>query len=120
MTETYDVSKTVSNTVKNAGGIKSVSAAVFIAAESVFTNGVSQVVVRTPAEMEKLRRVVEGALGIPDGNTVSSDARVVIEEMLFDEGVPLQDAALPLGTLTCGWRFQLSRNLVTRCWVCSC
>lgn len=97
MTETYDISKTVSNTVKNAGGIKSVSAAVFIAAESVFTNGVSQVVVRTPAEMEKLRRVVEGALGIPDGNTVSSDARVVIEEMLFDEGVTLQDAALPLG-----------------------
>jgi len=83
MQEEYDVSRTVSNTVKNAGGIKSISAAVFIAARTVTTNGVTEVVPRSAEELAKLKRVVEGALGIPEDASGEGPNRVVVEEMPF-------------------------------------
>lgn len=97
MQEQYDVSKTVSNVVKNAGGLKSLSAAVFIAAHSVTTNGVTTIAPRSQEELDKLRRVVEGALGVPEDQTGESLSRVVIEEMPFNDGLADEVAAGPLG-----------------------
>lgn len=83
--EEFDVSRTISNVVKNAGGIRSVSAAVFVAANTFMTNGAAEVLPRTQEELDKLQRVVEGALGIPENLTGENQSRVIVEEMPFSE-----------------------------------
>jgi flagellar M-ring protein FliF len=84
--EEFEVSKTISNVVKSAGGIKSLSAAVFIAAKfQTATNGTREIVPRPQADLDKLRRIVESALGLPDALSGNSSNRVVVEEMLFSQ-----------------------------------
>jgi flagellar M-ring protein FliF len=82
-TTQYEISRITSNVVQGAGGIRRLSAAVTVAARFEGTGGERKMVSRTPEELEKLRRIVQSALGIvPD--TVRGD-QVTLEELPFND-----------------------------------
>jgi len=81
--EEYDNPKTTSNLLKGAGGLKRVSAAVFIAAKMEGAGANRKIVPRTPEETEKLRRVVQSALGIQP--TTDRKDEITLEEIPFND-----------------------------------
>jgi flagellar M-ring protein FliF len=76
----YDISKTTSDLVETAGGIKRLTASVSIAAQVQGTGDARKVVPRTPEELEKLRSVVASAVGI---DTTRGDS-IALEELQFN------------------------------------
>jgi len=82
---TYEINRTVSNIIETPGSVKRVSAAVFVAA-TVTGSGTNRVVnTRTPEEMQKIKRVVMGALGMQEGPEALRPDQISIEEMPFNE-----------------------------------
>jgi flagellar M-ring protein FliF len=82
----YEINKTISNLMRTPGGVKRLSAAVFVAA-NVTLDGTNRVVAtRTPEEMQKIKRVVQGALGIQEGPDATRPDQITVEEMPFNEG----------------------------------
>jgi flagellar M-ring protein FliF len=82
-TEEYDNPKTTSNLLKGAGALKRVSAAVFIAAKMEGAGVNRKIVPRTPEEIEKLRRLVQSALGIQP--TTDRKDEITLEEISFND-----------------------------------
>ncbi len=85
----YEINKTTSSLTQGAGGIKRISAAVFIAAQ--FTgSGTNRVMTpRTPAELQKLRKIVQSALGIMEGDNSRND-EITLEEIAFNDQPALE------------------------------
>lgn len=79
-TTEYEIGRTTSNTYQAAGGIKRISSAVTVAARMEGTGADRKAVPRTPEELEKLRRVVQNALGF---DSTRGD-QVIVEELTFD------------------------------------
>lgn len=77
----YDNSKITSNFVQSAGGIKHLSAAVTVAARYEGTGASRKVVPRNTEEMEKLRRIVQSALG----NDTTRGDQITLEELPFND-----------------------------------
>ncbi|MFO1497094.1 MAG: flagellar M-ring protein FliF C-terminal domain-containing protein [Verrucomicrobiota bacterium] len=85
----YEINRIVSNMMQNPGGIKRLSAAVFVAAH-VSTTGTNRVVTpRTPDEVQKLRRIVQSALGIQENDATRKD-EITVEEMPFNDQPALE------------------------------
>lgn len=80
----YEISKITSNFTQLAGGIKRLSAAVFVAARYEGTGPNRKAVPRSAEELEKLRRIVQSALGIQPGDPTRKD-EVTLEEMPFND-----------------------------------
>lgn len=80
-TTEYEVSKSTSNTVQTAGGLKRCTAAVTIAAEYEGTGTARKVKARSPEDLQRLQRIVESALGV---DTTRGD-KVTLEEMVFND-----------------------------------
>lgn len=81
----YEVGKITSSMNQAAGGLKRLSAAVTIAARYEGTGKDRKLINRTPEEIEKLRRVVIGAVGIqlpPEGNRGDT---LTVEELPFND-----------------------------------
>jgi flagellar M-ring protein FliF len=88
----YEINRTVSNIMQTPGGVKRISAAVFVAATAT-GSGTNRVVnQRTPEEMQKIKRVVMGALGIQEGPDASRPDQITIEELPFNEEPALEIA----------------------------
>ena len=84
-TTSFEINKTVSNMMQTPGSVKRISAAVFVAA-NIKMDGTNRVVAtRTPEEMLKIKRVVQGALGIQEGPDASRPDQITIEEIAFNE-----------------------------------
>ncbi len=81
----FEINKTVSNIMQTPGGVKRISAAVFVAASATGSGTNRVVAARTPEEMQKIKRVVMGALGIQEGPDASRPDMITIEEMPFNE-----------------------------------
>jgi len=82
-THQYEVNKTTSNMVQAAGNVTRLSAAVFLAAR-VQGSGTNRVVeARTREELDKLRKIVQSALGIQEGSE-RGDA-ITVEEYPFND-----------------------------------
>lgn len=80
----FDLNKIVSNVMQTPGGIKRLSAAVFVAMRNT-TDGTNRVATpRTPEEMQKLRRIVQSALGIVENDATRRD-EITVEEMPFND-----------------------------------
>lgn len=79
----YEINKTTSTLAQAAGGVTRVSAAVFVAAQVTGSGTNRQVTARAPQELEKLKRIVQSAIGVKDG-TDSKDI-VTLEEMPFND-----------------------------------
>jgi len=81
----YELSKSTSNVIQAAGGIKRLSAAVTVAAQVDGTGATRKVVPRSPEEIEKLRRIVAGAVGIQTGNENTRGDLITLEELPFND-----------------------------------
>jgi flagellar M-ring protein FliF len=84
-TTSFEINRTVSNIMQTPGSVKRISAAVFVAS-NVKMDGTNRVVSsRTPEEMQKIKRVVQGALGIQEGPDALRQDQITIEEIPFNE-----------------------------------
>jgi flagellar M-ring protein FliF len=81
----YEIGKSVSNVMQAAGGIKRLSAAVTIAAHFDGEGTERKMVPRTPEELEKLRHVVESAVGIETGANNARGDQITLEELPFND-----------------------------------
>jgi len=81
----YEIGKTTSNTMLAAGGIKRLSVAVTVAAQSQGTGVDRKVVPRTPEEIDKLRRIVTTACGVETGNDNTRGDAITLEELPFND-----------------------------------
>jgi flagellar M-ring protein FliF len=80
----YEISKTVSNIMQSAGGLKHLSAAVTVAARFEGTGAERKMVPRAPEDLEKLRRIVQSALGVQTGEATRND-QITLEELPFND-----------------------------------
>jgi flagellar M-ring protein FliF len=78
----YEVGRTVSTMNQVAGGVKRLTAAVFVASRSEGTGTSRKALPRTPEELEKLRHIVQSALGIQLTGENRKD-EITLEEMPF-------------------------------------
>jgi flagellar M-ring protein FliF len=83
----FEINKTVSTMLDAPGGLKRVSAAVFVAAKVEGTGADRKAVPRTSEELDKLRKVVQSALGLQLGSDATRKDEITLEEMPFNEGV---------------------------------
>jgi flagellar M-ring protein FliF len=77
----YEISKTTSNIVQTAGGVRRLSAAVTIAMRSEGAGDARKPLPRTPEELDKLKRMVASAIGT---DTTRGD-QVTLEELPFNQ-----------------------------------
>ena len=82
-TTEYDNAKTISNILQSAGGIRHLSAAVTVAAKVEGSGEAAKIVSRSTDELEKLRRIVQSALGAD----LTRGDQIVLEEMPFNDRV---------------------------------
>ncbi|MDB6131149.1 MAG: fliF [Verrucomicrobiales bacterium] len=80
----YDVNKSTSNVVQGAGGIKHLSAAVFVSYRATGSGTNITTTPRTPEELAKLKKIVQSALGIMDTDTLRKD-EITLEEIAFND-----------------------------------
>jgi flagellar M-ring protein FliF len=80
----YEINRIISNVMETPGGIKRLSAAVFVAAHMTGTGTNRVVTPRTADEMQKLRRIVQSALGIQENDPTRHD-EITVEEMPFND-----------------------------------
>jgi len=80
----YEVSKISSNTILAAGGIRRISAAVFIAQKMEGEGKERKPVVRTDDELQKLKRIVQSAVGIVEGDPARKD-ELTLEQLPFND-----------------------------------
>jgi len=92
VTSQYEINKSVSTILQSAGGLQRVSAAVFIAAKAAGAGAERKAVPRTPEEIEKLRRIVQSALGLQVGDAGVRTDEITLEEMPFNDTFPVEVA----------------------------
>ena len=80
----YELSRMMSNTMLAAGGIKRLSAAVFIAQKMEGEGKDRKAAPRTDDEMQKLKRIVQSALGIQEGDANRKD-EITLEQIPFND-----------------------------------
>jgi len=81
----YEINKTVSSLTQSAGGIKRLSAAVTVAAQYDGTGTDRKVVNRSPEELDKLKQIVIGAIGIQTGADNIRNDTLTLEELPFND-----------------------------------
>jgi flagellar M-ring protein FliF len=82
---TYEINKMTSNIVQAAGGIKRITAAVFVAQRYEGAGADHKPTARPPEELEKLRRIVQSALGIQTNADNSRADEITLEEIPFND-----------------------------------
>jgi len=80
----YEINKTTSNTLLSAGNLRRLSAAVFISQKVEGEGKERKPVARTPEELQKLRRIVQNALGLVEADPNRKD-EIALEEIPFNE-----------------------------------
>ncbi len=91
MTDTqYEINKTVNNVVQNAGGLVRVTAAVFVAAKMEGAGAERKATPRSKEELEKLRRIVQSALGLSANGDGAMKGDITLEEMPFNDQLGLE------------------------------
>lgn len=81
----FEINKKTSNLIQAAGAVKHLSAAVFIASKmaGTGTNRVAQP--RTKEELDKIKKVVQSALGIQEGADSTRKDEITVEEFPFND-----------------------------------
>jgi flagellar M-ring protein FliF len=82
----YEINRTSSSLTQIAGGVKRLTAAVFVAARFEGAGKARKAVPRSTEELEKLRRIVQSALGLQMADTTRKD-EITLEEMSFNDQV---------------------------------
>ncbi len=89
-TDDFYVSRSQTNVVVGVGGLKRVSAAVFVNQRFEGQAADRKAVARTAADLEKLKRAAERALGLTDKDPLGE---VVVEELPFNEEAQQKETA---------------------------
>ncbi|HMJ91373.1 MAG TPA: flagellar basal-body MS-ring/collar protein FliF [Candidatus Acidoferrum sp.] len=84
-TTEYEISKSTSNITQMAGGIKRLSAAVTVAARFEGTGTARKIVPRSTEDLDKLRRIVQSALGVEQGEGGTPNNLITLEELAFND-----------------------------------
>lgn len=113
-TTTYEINRTTLNTTRNPGGIKNLTAAVFISPRSAPVNAdgtPGEPQRRSAEELNALRQLVVNALGLKLAPGQSPDALVSLQETPFEtvEQLPAQIAAIEKENRWQGWIEAASR-----------
>lgn len=87
----YEINRTVSSLMQSAGGLQRVSAAVFVAQRMDGTGAERKPLARTPEDLQKLRRIVQSALGIQENDALRPD-QITLEEIPFNDQPVLEMA----------------------------
>jgi flagellar M-ring protein FliF len=82
-TEAYEIGKSTISTVRNAGEIRRISAAVFVAMRTTGEGAARAAAPRTPQELETLRQMVVNALGVVPARGQTLDQIVALQEVDF-------------------------------------
>jgi flagellar M-ring protein FliF len=107
-TTTYEINRTTTNTVRNPGTVKNLTAAVFIAQRAAAADG--QVAKRTADELAALRQLVINALGVHASAGQSLDNIVSLQEMPFQiPAISAQVAQIQKETRVATWIESASR-----------
>lgn len=110
-TTQFEVSRITSTLAQGAGGLKRLSAAVFVASRYEGTGPNRKIVERKPEDLQKLRRIVQSALGIVENSATQSD-QITLEEMPFNEEVAFEmNKQLDKDTRT-QFYWELGKNIV--------
>jgi flagellar M-ring protein FliF len=88
----YEINRSVSSILQSPGGIQRLSAAVFVAQQLDDASPDPQPLPRSPEELERLRRIVQSALGISESVPGRTD-EITLEEMPFSN--PLSHLLMP-------------------------
>src|SRR5688572_6344284 len=80
----YELSRVTSNVLLSAGGLRRLSAAVFIAQKMEGEGKERKPVVRTDDEIQKLKRIVQSALGIQENDPTRKD-EITVEQLPFND-----------------------------------
>lgn len=103
-TITYEINKVTTNTTRNPGTVRSVTAAVFVAARPAAATPAGEGKAaepaasrRTPQELEALRQIVVNALGLKPAAGQSLEALVSLQEVVF-QGAERAPASLEAAT----------------------
>lgn len=80
----YEVGRTSISTLLSAGGLRRLSAAVFVAQKFEGEGKDRKAVVRTDDEMQKLKRIVQSAVGIVENDPTRKD-ELTLEQLPFNE-----------------------------------
>jgi flagellar M-ring protein FliF len=89
-TDDFYVSRSQTNVVVGVGGLKRVSAAVFVNQRFEGQAAERKAVARTAADLDKLKRAAERALGLTDKDPLGE---VVVEELPFNEEAQQKETA---------------------------
>jgi len=81
----YEVGKSTSNFIQSAGGIRRLYASVTIASRFEGQGTTRKVAARSADELEKLRRLVQSAVGIQSGADNPRGDLIALEEMPFND-----------------------------------
>jgi flagellar M-ring protein FliF len=90
-TDDFYVSRSQTNVVAGIGGLRRVSAAVFVNQRFEGKGADRKAVPRTQLDMDKLKRAAERALGLPKGDEALGD--VAVEELSFNEEPKIEETA---------------------------
>lgn len=91
-TTQYEISSTNSTIIKQAGGVRRISAGVVLAAKVTGTGAERIVQQRTKEELDSLRLIVQSAIGIQDAGTGVRDDEINLMEIAFDDEAELEFA----------------------------
>ena len=92
-TQSYEINKTVTNTQKNPGAVKQLTAAVFVSQRPSLKPGDAPAL-RTPAELDSLRQMVVNALGVQTATPADLARIVSLQEVAF-EALPIESTMSP-------------------------
>ncbi len=81
----YEINKTTSNILQAAGGIKRLSTAVFIAQHFEGKGADRKAVPRAPEELQRIRKIVQSALGIQENGDSTRKDEITLEEIAFND-----------------------------------
>ncbi|MGZ8940270.1 MAG: flagellar basal-body MS-ring/collar protein FliF, partial [Limisphaerales bacterium] len=81
----FEINKTTSSMVQAAGSVQQMSAAVFIASKMTGTGTNRVAEPRSKEELDKIRTLVQSALGIQQGTNGSRKDVITVEEMPFND-----------------------------------
>ena len=81
----YEINKITENEVQAAGSVTRLSAAVFVASRMEGAGAERKPAPRTPEELEKLKKIVQSALGIQGDSASGRKDEITLEEFPFND-----------------------------------
>jgi flagellar M-ring protein FliF len=111
-TEAYEIGRSTTSTVRTAGEIRRIAAAVFVAARATGTGETRQVQSRPAEEIEGIRKMVVTALGVVPARGQALDQVVTVQEVDFASDPVVEEGGLMSPDVEWKMWFDVGRNVL--------